>query len=74
MFGHRRPPQRPRWKARSGVLLCHVMRRTDVLEIRLEPALRDSHKTPLSSCPQSASVPAPRPETPENRRTPYVGP
>ena len=34
----------------------------------------DRRKTRLSSCPQSASVPAPRPETPENRRTPYAGP
>ena len=34
----------------------------------------DRRRTRLSSCPQSASVPAPRPETPEGRRTPYAGP
>jgi len=56
------------------VLLCHVMLRNDVLEIRLEPHLRDSHKTPLSSCPLSVSLPAPRPEKPENQTAPFVAP
>ena len=36
--------------------------------------LSDSHESRVSSCPQSASVPAPRPETSGNRRTRAPGP
>ena len=64
----------PAGRPDSACFQCHVMLRADVLEIRLEPERRDSHKTRLGSCPRSISVPAPTPETPENRRTPYVGP
>ena len=36
-FGDDRRPERRGWQARRGVLLCHVMLRADVFQIRIEP-------------------------------------
>ena len=70
----------PSWRTRSA-LACALGRQFrpsrragPCRRITAPAAPRPPPKTPLSSCPLSASVPAPRPETPEGRRTPYRGP